>query len=266
MLIVALMVGCSSPCKRGKRCEVADGAFFTVEPASWDGNSALPTVVLFHGWTGAPEQYYDNEEVISTFDEFGWLLVLPEGLDATWSINHMGLEGSGRDELAFVDQVMARTRELWPVDARRTYLSGFSLGASMAYTVACKRGSEYAAMAPMSGGFWLPLPESCDGPEMPVCHIHGLDDETWPIEGRTVEQGDESGTQAPVADDIAFWLDHNGCDEGDVEVQEKDTLTCDYWRGCNGASEVGYCTFEGGHERFDGWVQRELEWMARFER
>ncbi|MFT4979746.1 MAG: polyhydroxybutyrate depolymerase, partial [Myxococcota bacterium] len=249
----------------GGACEIDEGRYFASAPEGWDGESELPTVVHFHGWNGSPANFFESDAVMAAYSEAGVLVIMPEGEDGTWTVPGSGLEGSGRDELAFVRALLTDVGERWPVDDSRLYVSGHSLGSSMAYHVGCELGEQFAAMSPSSGGFWEPMPQSCPAPPLPVCHIHGENDTTWPYEGRLVEEGSASGTQAHVDDDIAFWRAHSGCGE-ESESYIDGMLTCETWRDCEDGAEVSVCTHEGGHELPDGWVEREVAWLLRFQR
>lgn len=64
-------------------------------------------------------------------------------------------------------------------------------------------------------------------------------------------------------DDVKFWRAHNGCSDVS-EDRSAGVLTCTVWKDCDAGAEVGFCTHDGGHERFDGWIERELEWLLTF--
>lgn len=219
-----------------------------------------------HGLGGTPESYLERADIQRTVDTHRILLVLPEGRDETWSIDHMGLVGNDRAELDFIDAVLADVQSRWAIDSRRMYVSGFSLGASPVYTLACERGDVFAAAAPVSGGFWEPIPDTCSAPSIPVCHIHGENDPTWPIEGgRVLKQGGEEGTHASAEDDVAFWRTHNQCGET-TTYRAADVLTCTTWTDCADGVFVELSTHGGGHTEFQDFLEREVEWMMEYSR
>lgn len=264
MLLAPLaLTGCGR-CGDEDACTVDLGRYFAVLPEGWDGESDLPVVLLAHGYEGSPEGYLRAPGIMDPSSERGVLLILPEGADATWSVRNTGLEENQRDEMAFVDEVLDDVESRWPVDVDRVYATGFSLGGSLVYDLACQRGDRFAAAAPTSGGFWEPLPDDCPSDPIPICHIHGENDLTWPIEGgRELAESGNVGTHASIADDVAFWRAHNECDDV-TEDRSMDPLTCTVWTGCE--AEVGACTHTGGHEQFDGWIERELDWLLAFSR
>ena len=253
-LLLAL-VSCGPPCGGGVVCEVDDGVFYAVAPAD-AGRDPLPALIFAHGAGGSPQQYTESASVLEAFSAAGVLLIAPEGTDGHWSINEGW--GSGRDEIAFFDEVLAEADEVWGLDADRLYISGFSVGASVAYMAACERPDLYAAAAPMSGSYWEPFPESCAGGPLPVRHVHGTADQTWPLEGRSF--GDHA-TQGSAQGAVDLWRAHDGCAETTEEVV-LGPLTCQVWSDCDGDSEVRFCLHDEGHTRIDGWAADLLEWLV----
>ncbi|MEL6344448.1 MAG: PHB depolymerase family esterase [Myxococcota bacterium] len=264
--VLFTLAGCS-PCESGGECSVEDGDYHVMSPSGWDRVEPLPVVLHAHGVHQRPSRYLNDADLQKMVDDMMVLMVVPEGIDERWSIDHMGLEGNGRRELLFIDQVIDDVQTRFPVQSDRIYASGFSLGASLVYTLACERGDVFAAATPISGGFWEPLPERCPAPAMPLCHIHGLEDETWPVEGRFVTEGNEEGQQASVEDDVQFWVTHNQCSPI-TETRSSGELTCTVWRGCAAREdvEVEYCTHPGGHQLTDEWLIREVEWLLQYRR
>jgi polyhydroxybutyrate depolymerase len=258
--------GCS-PCGTGRDCKIVEGSYRVILPAGWDDTEDLPLLIHAHGWHGAPEQYLDDPAVQDSLDQAGVILALPRGEDTTWTVPNSGIAGSGRDDQVFLLGVLADVEDRWSVDSSRVYLSGFSLGASLISSLACAYPDRFAAASPMSGGFWDPQPTDCGTTPIPVCRIHGLHDLTWPVEGgREVAAGTDPAVQHSAESDAQMWRDHNSCGAEANDVVEAGALTCTRWMDCSGGTEVGLCTHEGGHERFEGWLDRELEWMLQFSR
>ena len=143
-------------CGQKKPCEVADGAYYALPPAGWDGKSALLMTVFFHGYGATAKAMTEYRDLTRVFSEAGVLSILPDGLGKTWA--HVGSPSQRRDELKFMDEVLADVKKRWPIDAKRIWASGFSQGGSMAWDIACYRGNEYTAFFPVAGAFWQPLP------------------------------------------------------------------------------------------------------------
>lgn len=242
--------------------DLADGTYFAVVPEGWDGADPLPAAVHFHGAGGHPSQYYDKPDVVEDFAEAGVLLLLPEGADGFFR-SDPALYPDDRDDLAFTEAVWADAEGRWPLDPDRQYATGFSVGGAMVAALGCERAERYAALGPMSGGFWFPAPEACGGPPAPVSHTHGTEDSTWPLEGRCFRYADDTGEcergQAPMEDNLAIWLEQHGCGE-QTAVYTDGPQTCEVWTDCRDG-EVQLCLHEEGHTRLDGWAGRQLDWL-----
>lgn len=232
--------------------ELEEGCYHAFAPQNHDGG-ALPVVMMLHAWSGSPQQYYDNDAVMSDFSDLGVLVVLPQGLDDSWKTTGSP-EDTDRDDVAFLTEVFDDVAERWETDGE--HVMGFSQGASMAESFAQQRGERLQAVSAISGGFWeeVPGPQACPEVVPAVRHTHGTADATWPIEGRAVG----SSQQAPIAEDVDFWRQCAGCSETVVTTDE-DGQTCHTWKGCS--AEIRYCEHDGGHERLDGWVTRQVGWM-----
>jgi len=162
---------------------VKGGHYLALPPPQWDGHSPLPATVFFHGWQSSAEAFARDQKFVAQFHARGQLLILPDGLEKTWS--HVGSPTQARDELVFMDAVRADMLARWPVDTKRLLVAGFSQGGSMAWDIACYRGADYAAFAPVSGAFWDPLPERCAAP-VDLLHTHGMADDVVPMGGRPI--------------------------------------------------------------------------------
>ena len=122
------------------------------------------------------------------FSDRGVLLVAPDGTGGDWSFPGLPAERT-RDDVAFVDEVVEDVRRRYPVDQARLWATGFSLGGSMVWYLACLRAQSFAAFAPIAGAFWQPMPTQGRSGPVNLSHIHGLTDAMVPLEGREPEPG-----------------------------------------------------------------------------
>jgi polyhydroxybutyrate depolymerase len=236
-------------------CRVGGGWYHAVPPAGWDGTSPLPATVFFHGWRSTGRAVVESEALVRAFSDEGVLLIAPDGRDKTWA--HVGSPSSARDDLAFVDAVMADVRRRWPIDGDRLLVTGFSQGASMAWDVACYRGDAFAAFAPIAGAFWEPLPETCPAGPVNLRHVHGTGDGTVPMAGRPIR---DVFRQGDVRQGMAVWRGVNGCPERPSRVEREDALTCEVWDRCASGRELRLCLHDGGHAMPPDWEHRIHEW------
>ena len=175
----------------------------------------------------------------------------------TWS--YPGSPRQLRDEFAFVRAVMADVEARFGVTRARTLVSGFSMGASMAWNVACYEGAGFAGFAPIAGAFWDPIPESCPSPTPILLHVHGTADRTVPLEGRPIG---ESWHQSDVFDSLAMWRRQGDC-EAAPTTYEADLLICER-STCSGpdGGVIELCLHPGGHSIRTEWVARGWDALA----
>lgn len=237
-------------------CAVEGGAYHVVAPPGWDGRTRLPATIFFHGWRSSAAAFLADEPFKAAFAAEGVLLVLPDGLNGTWA--HQGSPSRARDEIAFMDAVRADLLARWPVDPDRLLVTGFSQGGSMAWDLACQRGRDYAAFAPIAGAFWEPLPESCAGGPVRLLHIHGLDDPVVPMEGRWIRN---TWKQGDVHESLARLEAANGCPAGPTGQEAMGELACEVWSACGSGRELRLCLHPSGHLMPEGWVPLVHAWM-----
>jgi len=258
-MIALLLLACSGDLPDAQEVTLDDGVYYALIPADWDGEAPLPASVHFHGAGGSAEQYYGNEDVVQGFSDAGVLLLLPEGEGGFFDTSP---EPGDRDDMAFVEAIWEDAEARWPIDAAREYATGFSVGGSVVATLGCDYGERYAALAPMSGGFWFPAPDTCGGPAVPISHTHGTADGTWPLEGRCFREADDGSCergQSPMDDNFAIWTELLQCGEA-TETSTDGPLTCETWTDCaNG--ELRLCLHDEGHTRLDGWAARQAGWL-----
>lgn len=233
--------------------EVDEGRYLVWEPAGWDGESALPMLVYFHPYNSSDTSSRSRGWLTDELDARGILGVFPNGIRETWA--HEGSPSAARDEIVFLDAVMADVEARWPVSSRLA--SGFSQGGSMAWDAACYRGDRFDAIFPVAGAFWDPLPETCPGGPVNLRHTHGLNDGTVPMEGRPIGQAH----QGDVLEGVAIWRAVNGCEEEPDRTEDIGISSCQIWSSCTSERELILCLHAGGHEIPDSWFTESLDWV-----
>lgn len=237
-------VGCTSRASRRAVRSVEGGEYRFTEPADFSGTA----LIFFHGYNGSAAGV-QGRSWMEALEPQRVLGIFPEGIDKTWA--HVGSPSDARDELAFLDAVVADVRANWSIE--RLYVSGFSQGASMAWDAACYRGATFDAAFPVAGAFWEPLPEACGTP-LPLRHTHGTADTTYPLTGRPIG----SWQQGDVNAGLTVWRERNRCREETQDVTEG-SATCTVWQ-CETAREVRLCLHDGAHQVPGEWLEQNLSW------
>lgn len=237
-------VGTASGCARSPGCAIAGGRYLASAPPGWDGRTALPVLVFFHGWRESAEYVVQDPPLRALVEKHGVLLIAPHGEGNTWS--YSGAPGKHRDEFAFIAALVADVKARFPVDARRFVAVGFSQGASMVWNSACRQPGLFAVHGALAGGFWEPSPEACSSTPVDLVHVHGTRDGTVPIGGRALRGG--LFRQADIRRDWAVWLKGNACPALPSSSFTQAGRTCLLWSACVRPGQLQFCTHDSGHE------------------
>lgn len=236
----------------GGPCALPNGHYFAFAPAGWNGQEKLPVLVHFHGFREFAADVIAREDLREIATRLRFVLVVPQGEGQTWS--HPGSPSQLRDDVAFTENVLADLRRRLPVDETRLWASGFSQGASMLWALACARPGLFRFHLPISGAFWKPEPESCPAGARAIRHIHGVNDVTFPLEGRPIRGGLFHQGRIRHALDLARKLD--ACRPAAEDTTSTlGALTCRRATGCERGAHLEFCLHAGGHDFDPSWLE-----------
>ena len=204
----------------------------------------VPLLVALHGG----QQYGDGFEQLTGFDALaegdGFIVVYPNGHGQTWNAGTCcGYPNVTTDnEVDFLGALITRLSANGRVDPHRVYVTGFSAGAAMAYTVACRLAPRVAAIAVVAGTMNL---ESCH-PAVPVSilEIHGTADEELPFSGGGIG-AIGTAVAPPTADIVAKWAALDSC-PGSPPAQARGLVLVTTWTGCAHGTAVELQAVQGG--------------------
>jgi predicted peptidase len=111
-------------------------------PRGLDANKPVPIVVALHGAGGSENLFfegYGGGRIVTECRKRGWLLVAPRG--------GLGL-GGPPPVPALLDQLAKR----YPLDPKRVFLVGHSMGAMQTIDLIQKHPGKFAAAAALGGG------------------------------------------------------------------------------------------------------------------
>lgn len=239
--------------------EVANGTYRAAAPVGWDGITPLPLVLYIHGYGQSSADVMADRPLVEAVTGSGALLVVPDGLNHTWSFVGSPNEGA-RDEITFLRDVVADAKRRWRVNAARVIAAGFSIGGSVVWDLACHAAEGFAAFLPVSGGFWLPYPARCESGPVALRHIHGMNDGTVPLGGRTIRG---RFSQGDINRGFAILRRTDACRDEADRVDERGELKCWVWSSCGGGRELQMCLHPDGHEIKPEWLKDGIEWALR---
>lgn len=253
----------ASACGFESPCEVANGYYLRRLPAGWDGKSPLPVVVYFHGYGASAEEIMRDEGFSQAVSALGALFVAPNGVNTAWSFG-AGNMPQRRDDVAFTRATLDDLEKRYPIDKSRVLATGFSIGGSVTWWLACQLPQRFSAYAPVAGAFWDPLPQSCPAGPVSIRHIHGTDDKTVPMKGRAVGEGGKF-VQGDVRESWRRRLSWNGCAEKPDHEETTNGLTCQTWsvKSCKSGHPMELCLHTGDHIIEPEWLTGGFRWMER---
>ncbi|WP_338203598.1 PHB depolymerase family esterase [Candidatus Nephthysia bennettiae] len=222
-------------------------------PRGYDPGSRLPLLLDLHGFGGsaAGEEQASGYDALA--DRMAFLAVYPEGLPlgptqaAGWaSTRPMDL---GIDELGYFAALLNQLQRQLCVDERRIYVTGFSNGGGMTAMLACYLSGRVAAVAPVSGNYYVESKGTGCHPARPVplLEIHGTADAIVPYDGiGRVESG--GWPLLPIPQFLAGWAARDGCTRGPGTFLDSAEVTGLRWDGCRGGAMVQHYRWNrGGH-------------------
>jgi polyhydroxybutyrate depolymerase len=246
-------------------------------PPGYDGERAVPLVVLLHGYTSSGPAQAAYFGLIAEADRAGFLLAYPNGTrdllgNRFWNATDACCDffRSGVDDVAYLDAVIGEISARYPVDPARIFLVGHSNGAFMAHRYACDRATRVAAIVTLAGMQWEDPGRCGAGLPVSVLHVHGRNDTTINYGGGATPEGSYPG----AVDTAGDWAAKDGCAGrlaatgrtfdldrtivGDETVEEAES-------GCPAGVAVDLWTIEGGGHvpAFnDHWAEEVWEFLA----
>lgn len=209
-----------------------------------------PLLLALHGGN----QYGDAMEQLTGFDSLAeadhFIVAYPNGHGQTWNAGNCcgNPNVSSDNEVDFIDALIVHLEAGGLVDRSRVYATGFSAGAAMAYTLACRLANRIAAIAVMSGTM---DPDTCH-PRMPVAvmEIHGTADPELLYGGGGI--GALTGKPlAATPDIVATWASLDSCPDAPATTTNGDVQTT-RWTRCSGGTSVMLNTVQSGDHNWYG--------------
>lgn len=161
------------------------------------------------------------------------IAVYPDARGGRFHAGHCcGSHPARGDDVRFVVRLLDLVQRRYRVDARRTFATGFSNGAFLAYRLACQQSRRFLGVASVGGTEVL---RRCR-PDRPVSvlHIHGRDDRTVRFEGAILGQ-----PWIPGAVGLARrWRVRNHCPSGRTQTQRSPELLISRTMGCRHYTQV----------------------------
>jgi len=220
----------------------------------------LPLVLVLHGGGGNGL----NAERMTGFTEQalqqGFIVAYPEGTSRrkrvfgtqllTWNARHCcGHAMTAKvDDVGFINALLDRLLEKYPIDPKHVYITGLSNGGMMTHRLGEELAGRIAAIAPVISAVFGDEPQ----PTHPVAAlmINGEVDHSVPVQGGQLggrfPKASDGTPLKPGDDQRVFWAGVNGC-TGQPSMEENRLFI--HWRQtCPGGKDVERYLVKGvGH-------------------
>ena len=176
-------------------------------PAIYSGNTAVPLLFNFHGYTSNSNEQMFYGDFRNIADTANFLVVHPQGtLDNTNTTHfNVGWGASTVDDVGFTEALLNSLSAAYSIDQNRIYAVGMSNGGFMSFRLACDLSAKIAAVGSVTGSMLPSTLVNCNAThQMPVIQIHGTTDPTVPYNG-------SAGWTASVTNVLNHWATFNNC-------------------------------------------------------
>ena len=225
--------------------------FYIVNPSNLNSDNQLPLLISLHGGADYADANMQYTGFLDIINEKGFVAIFPQGTvaagkgDTGW---YAGGDCTNLEvcDLSFIERLIDYSIEDLNIDKNRVYVSGFSNGAFMVYTLACFLSNKVAAFAPVSGSMSPDDYQICNPQRpIPVIHIHGTSDDSIPIQGNDYV--------TPLQQVSSYLSSLNNCSQNSI-INGEDTNEDGYaWyseisSNCNQGVNVNFTYLENfGH-------------------
>lgn len=213
-----------------------------------NGEKKLSAVFAFHGASQSMRNMMENGLWYHLAEEKGLVAVFPEStLQPMPEELHRGLPMAYRPlwmlfnpedapkDAAFVEDLIDRVEENYPIDINRLYSTGHSMGCMLTnYLGSSRVGCRFAAIGGTSG---ILLLKDENGGKVPAFFTVGQY-ELWPYDLKT-----ESG----ISDMVKFWIARNMLNPETYEVLDKGRWHTLVWRDSEGTPWLCYTVIADKH-------------------
>lgn len=261
MILVAPAVSAADrPCSKDAPCEVEGGEYFLAFPDNWDGLSAMPAIIFYHGHNSSGLSPLRSRGLRESFLDRGYLLISPNGAARPNGVRAWPARpghGGGRDDVAFSLDVLEDAATKAPINPQKVIASGFSAGGSMAWMMGCYAGDRFAAIISVAGAMRRPHPDGlCPNPAPRALQVHGFADKQVPFEGRGIREWH----QGDVHETLSLFRRSNRCRSNPDEITVGQDWRTRHWWSCE-IGDLAYMEHDGGHGLPRGWTNLAAAWF-----
>jgi polyhydroxybutyrate depolymerase len=238
-------------------------SFLVHVPLEYDGGSALPLVLVFHGAGGDAAKAAGITGWDRKADDENFIVAFPNGVPPKadrppsflrnpqfWNAGskRSATSDPGPDDVAFSSTIIDTIDKTYNLDSKRVYATGFSNGAAMCWRLGVDLSNRIAAIGPVAG--YLAVQDPHPVKPVPAIVIACLKDPLIPIDGGVVKDiwSRQERNRPSVREVVKQYAVLCGCQPEPVSTHEDGGVTkMVYGPGKNGAEVVFYTIADAGH-------------------
>lgn len=185
-------------------------------PNNYNDQEPVPLLINLHGYTGSGPSHSAYTFLQEAALQKGLAYIAPTGSEDSLGNTYWNattaccdFNKSGVDDVAYIDELIAKASAAAKIDANRIYLFGHSNGHFMSYAYLCSGSTKVAAVAGLAGAMETDT-SLCMSEPANVLHIHGEKDETILYGGGALFGNAYSSAESTVSQ----WSAINQCNTG----------------------------------------------------
>jgi polyhydroxybutyrate depolymerase len=248
------------------RLDDRERQFIIVTPTGASSDEPRPIVFFFHGAGGSAEQAATTYGWVEKARAERFFIVFPQGLAARsdapssfllnpniWRDERAGM-GGPVDDVHFFSTLLDKLETVLPIDRRRVFVTGFSNGAAMSFTLGAHFSDRIAAIAPVSSQSFVTVDPLAR--PLPVYYLVGTADPLVPFHGGTATlPWGISRTLPPVQQSSDQWARLDGCPAKPQTVLDKDGVQVLLYGPGRAGSELLFTIVEGNGHHWPGSIE-----------
>jgi len=243
--------------------------FWVETPDSYSSNHNYPVLMYFHyyggsGGTTSMSSMVNNENFIGVY---------PDGVNGTWNtgiLSDSQFRSVANDYdfvLEIIDWLEIHTR----INKNKLYAFGISAGAFFLYEQVASQPNDFSAFALLMASHYdcelsnIPIKRCLENRPLithdrpvSILHMHGIMDNSVPLEGGPMGQYSSRNTSAvyikSVYDTINIWIDHNQCNSEPDKIDYFEFILLNYQNCKNSREIVVYLFHYAGHGQFNDYL------------
>ena len=250
----------------GLRFDDRERQFIIVTPRGATTDEPRAIVFFFHGAGGTAEHAASRYGWMEKAEAERFFLVFPQGVASrpkepssfllnpnVWRDERSGITGEV-DDVHFFSTLLDKLETVLPIDRRRVFVTGFSNGAGMTFTLGAHFSDRIAAIAPVSSQSFVTVDHLAR--PLPVYYLVGTADPLIPFNGgTTTTPWGKTRTLPPVQHSVDQWAQLDGCPATPQTVSNKDGIRVLRYGPGRDDSEVLFTVVEGNGHHWPGTVE-----------